>query len=111
MKHALLAPLLAVALLVPLSATAHATPEQDDALVDAMNLVGITLYSRAFGQARQVCSMVDVGFTPGEVADRVIDGNPSWAYGQAEMFVAASIGIYCPGQAPALAPQVELRKA
>lgn len=110
MKRTPLAPLLAAALLALPSAPANATPQQEDALFDTMNDVGISLYTRAVDHAAQVCAQVWSGDHPDVVVSRVLEGNSDWSLYQARVFVAASIGIYCPPTAVPSHAQDALRK-
>jgi hypothetical protein len=84
------------ALMLAFPATAQADPAQDQALVDAMAEVGITLYATAVDDAYAICRAVWSGTDPDYVAHRVAVNNPSWGTDRASYFVAHAILIYCP---------------
>ena len=86
--------------LIPLALLAapssHATPEQDDALYDAMRRAGVALNYRAVPAAYAVCAEVWSGTDPDLVALDIWDSNPAWGMDRSQMFVAVSIAVYCP---------------
>lgn len=96
---AMVAALAAVTLLGPLGAAvpiARAQPTDDDFLA-ALQAKGITYRSgdAAIAAGHLVCSELDQGETPAQVAQDVINNSDLDAY-HAGYFVGASIGAYCP---------------
>ena len=90
-------PFLAAAALALLTApSSHATPDQDDALYDAMRHVGVALNYRAVPAAYSVCAEAWSGTDPDYIAWEILDTNPTWGLDRAQTFVAVSIMIYCP---------------
>jgi hypothetical protein len=94
MKRLVTGAALLLALVAP--ATAQADPGQDQALVDAMADVGITLYAAAIPGAYMVCRAVWSGTDPDYVSHRIAVNNPDWGIDRASYFVAHAIIIYCP---------------
>lgn len=91
--------LVMAALLGPLGAaapTAHAHPNDDEFLA-ALQSKGITYNSApaAIAAGHLVCTELDQGETPGQVAQDVMNNSDLDAY-HAGYFVGASIGAYCP---------------
>ena len=79
-----------------LSPQANATPSQDRLLFDTMASVGIVLYPNAVTAAYAVCAEVWGGRDLNLLAQDVLEGNTGWTNGQAQVFVAAAVSIYCP---------------
>ena len=93
----------AVALIGPLGAvqTAHADTN-DNKFIALLNSEGITDHvspSHAIEAAHTVCSKLDAGMSPTEVANDVLNNSTMPAY-QSGYFVGASIDAYCTQYAP-----------
>jgi hypothetical protein len=97
----------AVALIGPLGAvsTAHADTN-DNNFIALMNAEGITDHvspAHAIEAAHSVCSKLDGGETPTQVANDVLNNSTMPAY-HSGYFVGAAIKVYCPQYAPEEAP-------
>ncbi len=92
-----------VGLLGSLTATpaAHADAT-DDAFIAALDAKGITYESRqaAINSGHTVCHQLDVGQTPEQIAQDVLNSSHLDGY-HAGYFVGVSIRAYCPKYAPA----------
>ncbi|OBI76691.1 DUF732 domain-containing protein [Mycobacterium asiaticum] len=93
----------AVALLAPLgaAATAHADTK-DNKFIAVLQTEGISDHispSHAVEAARMVCTKLDQGMTPSQVAADVLNSSSMPAY-HSGYFVGAAIEIYCPQYAP-----------
>ena len=97
----------AVALIGPLGAvsTAHADTN-DTKFIALLNSEGITDHvsaAHAIEAAHNVCSKLDNGESPTEVASDVIDNSGLPAY-HSGYFVGAAIKVYCPQYTPEEGP-------
>jgi hypothetical protein len=93
----------AVALIGPMGAvsTAHADTN-DNNFIAMMNSEGITDHvspAHAIEAAHSVCTKLDGGETPTQVANDVLNSSSMPAY-HAGYFVGAAIKVYCPQYAP-----------
>jgi hypothetical protein len=83
------------------AAIAHADTN-DDRFLGALQSEGITDHispSHAIDAAHTVCSKLDAGMTPFEVAIDVLNSSTMPAY-HAGFFVGAAIKVYCPKYLP-----------
>jgi poly-beta-hydroxyalkanoate depolymerase len=93
----------AVALIGPLGAvtTAHADTN-DNKFIALLNAEGITDHispAHAIEAAHTVCSKLDAGMKPAEVANDVLNSSTMPAY-HCGYFVGAAIKVYCPQYMP-----------
>jgi len=97
----------AVALIGPLGAvsTAHADTN-DNKFIALLNAEGITDHvspSHAIEAAHTVCSKLEAGMSPNDVANDVLNSSTMPAY-HCGYFVGAAIKVYCPQFTPPETP-------
>lgn len=86
-----------------ITAPAHASPDEDQALLVSLNAAGIKYKDTAsvITTGRAVCEMAAAGKSGVEVVQVLQSANPGLSQENAARFTAIAAGVYCPKQLPA----------
>lgn len=86
-----------------LAAPAHASPDEDQALLVSLNAAGIKYKDTAsvITTGKAVCEMAAAGKSGVEVVQVLQSANPGLTQENAARFTAIAAGVYCPARLPA----------